>query len=309
MAGLAPSRPTLALIANDQEWSSRSLESTLEPVGYAFIRAYNGQQAIELAVDNSPDVIIIDATLPDMPGIEVCRRIRRDPRVTIGTPIVITTAGRLTRHDRLEALKAGAWDFCGWPIDVEEFTLRLGLFLKAKLEADQTREDSLIDHDTGLYNLRGLMRRARELGSDAYRHSRALACVALALQPPNGMMIGNGDDSEIWELLEVLGDAFKMNARVSDAVGRVRQGEFLVVAPATDDVGALTLAERLTAAIESVVEEIDRAPLTVLAGYHAVDDLRESGVQPSELMAGATTALRRLQIDPGEKRISRHVGS
>ena len=122
-------------------------------------------------------------------------------------------------------------------------------------------------------------------------------------------MIGNGDDSEIWGLLDALGDAFKRNARVSDAVGRVRQGEFLVVAPATDDVGALTLAERLTAAIEHVVEEDEKAPLTVLAGYHAVDDLRESGVQPSELMAGATTALRRLQIDPSGKRISRHTGA
>ena len=60
---------------------------------------------------------------------------------------------------------------------------------------------------------------------------------------------------------------------------------------------------------QEAVEEIDRAPLTVLAGYHAVSDLRESGVQPSELMAGATTALRRLQIEPGEERISRHIGS
>jgi CheY-like chemotaxis protein len=51
----------LVLIANDQEWSARSLESILGPNGYAVVRAYTGQQALERARTSQPDIIILDA--------------------------------------------------------------------------------------------------------------------------------------------------------------------------------------------------------------------------------------------------------
>ena len=88
----APTAP-LVLIANDQEWSARSLESILGPNGYAVVRAYTGQQALERARTSQPDLIILDAQMPDMHGFEVCRALRSDPRFSATTPIVITTSG------------------------------------------------------------------------------------------------------------------------------------------------------------------------------------------------------------------------
>ena len=58
---------------------------------------------------------------------------------------MITTAGRSTREDRLEALSAGAWDFIGLPLDADDLILRLNAYMRAKLEAELTKEEGLID--------------------------------------------------------------------------------------------------------------------------------------------------------------------
>ena len=81
----APATP-LVLIANDQEWSARSLESILGPSGYSVVRAYTGQQALERVRTAQPDIIILDAQMPDLHGFEVCRQLRSDPRFSANTP-------------------------------------------------------------------------------------------------------------------------------------------------------------------------------------------------------------------------------
>ena len=92
--------PPLVLIANDQEWAARSLESILGPNGYSVIRAHTGRQALERARQAEPDLVILDAQMPDMHGIDICRALRDDPRFGATTPIIITTAGpsALSRH-------------------------------------------------------------------------------------------------------------------------------------------------------------------------------------------------------------------
>ncbi|MGD8699993.1 MAG: response regulator, partial [Gemmatimonadales bacterium] len=246
MAESASSRPPLALIANDQEWSIRSLESILAPHGYAILRAYTGQQTLDLVRETTPDLIVIDANFPDMTGLVVCRTLRGDPRVGRGVPILITTAGPRTRQQRLEALREGAWDFLSLPVDAEELVLRLQATMALKFEVDRTREEGLVDNVTGLYNLRGLMRRARELGSDAYRHGRALACVAFAPDLSNGEDITLTEEQRLWVAVDLMAHVFKDTGRISDAVGRIRFGEFVVIAPGTDESGALKMAQRLT---------------------------------------------------------------
>ncbi len=308
MAESAPSRPPLALIANDQEWTMRSFESIFAQDGYAILRAYSGQQTLELARETAPDLLIIDAGLPDIPGIEVCEVLREDPRMHPGVPILITTAGRWTRQDRLDALSAGAWDYLGLPIDAEELLLRLRGHMNLKFEADRSREEGLVDRITGLYNLKGLMRRAREMGTDAYRHSRPLACVALALDSRERDQ-GDSHEASIsrWTAVEHLAAVVKETGRVSDAIGRVRSGEFMVIAPGTGAVGALALAQRLIAEAERSDNGGDQPEaVAVLAGYDAVEDVRDSGVQPAALLAAATTALRQAQSEPNGPAIRRY---
>src|SRR5688500_43264 len=169
----------LVLIANDQEWSARSLESILSPNGYRVIRAFTGQQALERARSAGPDLIILDAEMPDLHGFDVCRTLRDDSPSSATTPIIITTSGPSGRAQRLEAYRAGAREFLGQPLDGEALLLKLRTFIQAKLEADAVRESSLLDPATGLYNMRGLARRAREIGAVAARRHEPLACVVI----------------------------------------------------------------------------------------------------------------------------------
>src|SRR5687768_8279834 len=222
----------LVLIANDQEWSARSLESILGPNGYSVVRAYTGQQALERARTSQPDLIILDAQMPDMHGFEVCRSLRGDPRFSATTPIVITTSGPSGRTQRLEAYQAGAWAFLGQPLDGESLLLKLGTFLKSKREVDTMRDASLLDRGTGLYNMRGLARRAKEIGSEAFRRRDPLACVVFSPEPEPADPAAPEDEEE-QRMTDQIALLFRQAGRASDAIGRLGQSEFAVIAPAT----------------------------------------------------------------------------
>lgn len=287
----------LVLIANDQEWSARSLESILGPSGYSVVRAYTGQQALERARTAQPDLIILDAQMPDVHGFEVCRMLRNDPRFSATTPIIITTSGPSGRTQRLEAYRAGAWEFLGQPLDGEALLLKLGTFLQCKFEVDSLREESLLDPGTGLYNMRGLSHRAHEIGADAFRRRDPLACVVLSPESEAGA--GEFPEEEIQRVATHVGQLFKRAGRSSDAIGRLGHLEFAVIAPATSSEGALRLIQRLGGSIEASPIPVRGGErlLRVRAGYCAVPDFAESPVDAVELLLRATTALRDLKRD------------
>ena len=134
----------MILIANDQEWTARSLESVLAPHGYVILRAFTGQQALDRARSGQPALILLDAQLPDIHGFEVCRTLRSDPSVGPGVPVIITTAGPSGRQQRLEATRAGAWEFFGQPLDGELVLAKIETFLRAADALRSIRADSLL---------------------------------------------------------------------------------------------------------------------------------------------------------------------
>jgi CheY-like chemotaxis protein len=297
----APGSP-LVLIANDQEWSARSLESILGPNGYSVVRAYTGQQALERARTSQPDIIILDAQMPDMHGFEVCRTLRTDPRFSATTPIVITTSGPSGRTQRLEAYRCGAWEFLGQPLDGEALLLRLGTFLQSKRQVDILREENLLDSGTGLYNMRGLARRAREIGSDALRRREALACVVFA---PETELETDEDapDDELVRLSDQVGAVFRQVGRGPAIASSGRRS--CSHRPSHRRHGAVRLVDRLGGAVEATripVRGGERS-VRVKAGYCAVPDFAESSVDAVELLLRATTALRDLKRGGHEERV------
>ena len=288
-------RPPLVLVANDQEWSARSLESILAPNGYAVLRAYTGRQALERARSAHPDLIILDAQMPDLHGVEVCRQLRNDPRFPATVPIVITTAGPSGRTQRLEAYQAGAWEFLGQPLDGESLLLRLKTFLSAKFAADGLLEESLVDPLTGLYNMRGLSRRAREVGAEAVRRHAALACVVFAAQPESETHSASAEGDG---LAQSVGGILRQHGRASDVIGRLGDGEYAVIAPNTEARGAVQMVERL----ERVLRQSEASAsngLHLRAGYSAIPDLSSSSLDALQVLLQATSALRSLQADAG----------
>ncbi len=305
MPGRAPPpHQPLVLIANAQEWFARSLESILRPSGYAVLMTYTGKHALEGARRARPDAVILQADLADISGLALCREMRNDPHVTASTPILLTTSGPTSRQLTLDALRAGANGVWGQPLDTEEFLLRLDGLLRAKRDADEAREEGLVDPLTGLYNVRGLTRRARELGSQALRWQLPLACVVLAPELPEDRM-GSGDvtasTNGFAAAAEVLGRALKTSGRLSDTIGRLGPTEFAVLAPHTDAAGAAKLGERLAHAAERSASETGGPgrPLKLRGGYYVLSDFTAAGFDPVELLARATSALRTSKADVG----------
>jgi diguanylate cyclase (GGDEF)-like protein len=295
---VARSHPPLVLIASSQEWHARSLESILGPHGYAVVRAYTGKQALERARSARPDLVIVDADLPDLDGIEVCRSLREDPPMSASTPILITGSGQPTRQQRLAALRAGAWDYLTLPFDGEELQLRLDAFIQAKFEADRAREESLLDELTGLYNIRGLARRARELGSQAFRHHEPFACVVLAPHV-EGASDAAAAEAAVTAAVSHIAKTLRSSGRVADAIGRLGPTEFGVVAQGADAEGVVKLVQRLIQSLEAgalasggVVPQF-----RVRAGYDAVPNYYEAPIEPEDMLVRATIAMRMSQGD------------
>jgi len=174
---------------------------------------------------------------------------------------------------------------------------KLDTFAGAKREADRLRDDGLLDPVTGLYNARGLARRAREIGADAARRRDPLACVALTPAPEGTRFDDAATDAAVVRVAEQLGEVLRRTGRTSDAVGRLGPTEFAIVAPATEAAGAERLAERVREAMDAERMVIPRAHdgaerVRIRAGYCAVPDFAESDVDAVEMLVRAASALR-----------------
>ena len=289
-------RPVDVLIASTHEWTSRSLATILAPHGYVVFRAYNRAQALKRIRSNPPDAIIVDEQLPDGDGYTLCRELNDESLVSPSTPVLLALPRLPTRRDRLAALQASAWVCLGQPLDAEELTAMLGVFVPAKLEADQARLRALVDEVTGVYNLRGLMRRTEELAAQAARRHSALCCVFLLPEIERGAPEGSASpDPPLW-LLRRIATALRSGARHSDAIGRVDARAFAVIAADTDAVQAQQLAERLAAAIVAApaAPSVPRVPrLRARAGWHTVSDFNPKALDVTALLREARVALER----------------
>jgi putative two-component system response regulator len=118
------------LIADDEEGITMLLATLCEDRGYRTISASNGREAVEMSIRHLPDLVVMDATMPEKSGFDATRELKSDER-TRHIPIVMLT-GLKTREDRLKGIAAGANDFLTKPVDGEEFTLRVSNNLKIK---------------------------------------------------------------------------------------------------------------------------------------------------------------------------------
>jgi len=284
MTGTAPAPPLILIAANPEHALARVLEGR----HYTVVQVPSGTQALEWVRDGRPDAIILDADLPDMPGIDACRLLHSDQWIGHTVPTLILAPNKPTPEQRVAALRAGAWDFLLYPPDPEELSLCLETYLQGKRNIDVALAAGLVDPATGLHTRPALARRARELGALMSRGRGALACVVFAL---------DADQAD-----PKTGSLVARSARVSDVVGALSPTEFAVLAPATDHTGAVKLAQRIGGALREMVgaSSSPLAPASALqVGYDAVTNLKYSPIDPVALLLRATTAVRTGTPEPG----------
>jgi len=112
------------LVVDDDESTARMLRASLRHEGYQVETVHNGEDALKIARDWKPHLVLLDVTLPDMNGFEVCRHIRQSEQID-AVPIIMLTAKGLAA-DKAEAFSAGADDYLVKPVDLDELRMRVG---------------------------------------------------------------------------------------------------------------------------------------------------------------------------------------
>ncbi|HLG29736.1 MAG TPA: response regulator, partial [Candidatus Brocadiales bacterium] len=126
------------LVVDDNEDNVELLEAFLLPMGYEVIKALNGREALEAVERDHPDLILLDVLMPEMGGLEVCRRLKGGENTKF-IPIILVTALKDV-NDRVEGIEAGADDFLSKPIDKHELKARIKSLLRIKEMHDQLEE-------------------------------------------------------------------------------------------------------------------------------------------------------------------------
>ncbi len=105
------------LLVEDNEMNRDMLSRRLARRGYHVSIAVDGQSGLRMALDEVPDLILMDVTLPDVDGLEITRRLKSDER-TCRVPIIVLTA-RAMASDREEAFAAGSDDYDVKPVEMD----------------------------------------------------------------------------------------------------------------------------------------------------------------------------------------------
>ena len=106
------------LVVEDNEKNMKLFRDVLAATGYRTLEATTGSEAIDMASEHTPDLVLMDIQLPDLDGVQALRRLRADER-TAGIPVLALTAQAM-RGDRERFLAAGFDGYLSKPVDVRE---------------------------------------------------------------------------------------------------------------------------------------------------------------------------------------------
>lgn len=127
------------LVVDDEAQISRVLKTTLSAQGYGVRTAADGEQALNEMSNWTPDLVITDLRMPNMDGLQLCRRLRAQSRIPI---IILSVKGEESL--KIEALDAGADDYVTKPFSVNELLARVRAALRRGSQSESA-EDSVID--------------------------------------------------------------------------------------------------------------------------------------------------------------------
>ncbi len=130
------------LIVDDDPRGRKLLASYLKPKGYDVLMASSGEEALEIAAESTPAVMLLDVMMPGMSGLQVCRAIKENPATRLTQIMMVTALGG--EDDRVEGLDTGADDYIAKPVPKAEFLAKVRALVRARTlmgELDQARQE------------------------------------------------------------------------------------------------------------------------------------------------------------------------
>jgi two-component system, cell cycle response regulator len=263
-----PSVKLRVLVVDDDPAVLIQLRKMLAAEGHTVSTASNGQEALDMALQVDPQVIVTDWVMPHMDGVTLCKSLRE---TMLGRGIYIVVLTTFEDDARLvEAFDSGADDYLRKPVSARVLMARLRagqrvLQLHEELERDREemrrfaadlaianrrfKEAALTDSLTGFPNRRYVLDRLEQEWASARRSGRPFACLLLDIDHFKLVNDTYGHDMGD-KVLKHTAEVLKRSARGHDTIARLGGEEFLVVLPDTDEKGALICAERLRSAVE-----------------------------------------------------------
>ena len=299
MADVDP-RP-LVLIADDDGVTRAMVGSWLARSGYEVVAARDGEEALRLAGEHDPDLLLVDVTMPGLDGYDVCRAIQADSETP--PPVIFLTAHGQTAA-RVTGLDAGAVDYIVKPFVQEELIARVRAALRTKAVQDGLALQAARDGLTGLLNRRELDARAEGAVALARRHGRALSCLLLDIdhfKEVNDVYGHAAGDAVLRETAGRLSAA----GRVSDVVARYGGEEFVVLLPETPARDAVVAADHLRSALAETPVDAGGVSISIRASV-GVAELTEAMGTHESLYAAADEALYRAK-ELGRDRTELHT--
>lgn len=237
-------KPVL-LIVDDQLTDLRVLSTAVRDLAEVYV-ARRGQEALEIARQCRPDVVLLDIEMPGMSGFEICRALKSDPELLDAAVIFVSSHAQT--DDELRALECGAVDFIQKPLNIPIARAHIKAHLALRNEAKR-----LANHDalTGLPNRILLQDRTEQALQKARRNHSRVAMLLLDLD--NFKVINDSMGHSVGDLvLQEAALRLSRSLRVVDTVSRQGGDEFILLLPEVigfDAVG--DFAERVLATISS----------------------------------------------------------
>ncbi|WP_425408741.1 PleD family two-component system response regulator [Hyphococcus sp.] len=268
------------LVVDDLEPNVKLLEAKLRAEYFDVLGAYSGQEAIDQAGQEKPDIILLDVMMPGMDGFEACRRLKNNPE-TMHIPVVMVTALD-QQADRVAGLEAGADDFLTKPVEDLALFARVRSLTRLKMMTDELRARYTTGQDLGI-----------------------VGKIDASINPGESrILIIDDNEEQAARLKSSIGEdthQITVEAEPEVALGRARQGEFdlILVNLSIEAMDPL----RLCSSIRSF-EETRLTPLLAVVRHGdtrklvraldiGVNDYVTRPVDKNELSARIMTQLRR----------------
>ncbi len=272
----------LILVADDDEDIRFLVRVVLERGGYRVVAAADGEEALRLAEEQAPDLVLLDVSMPVMGGHELCQAITaRSP----SPPPVIFLSAHATPEDRVRGLEAGATDYIVKPFDRGELLARVSSAVRTKARMTELAQNAAVDHLTGAMNRSQLDTQLAAAVARALRSGGSLGLVLVDIDHFKSINDRYGHSTGD-SVLRVVAVRLMSVIRAGDALFRYGGEEFCFLLEGTDDRGASALAQRAVDAICS--QQIMDIDVTASAGAANWNPLL---TRPLDLLNAADAAL------------------
>jgi diguanylate cyclase (GGDEF)-like protein len=283
------------LVADDSSVFRKLIEQSLSGKNYNLVFAKTGQETLDLFARYEPHIVILDWTMPDMTGGEICRHIRGAKKSSY-TYIVIVTAST-DEQRRIEGLTAGADDYLTKPFAREELMARLGVGSRiAQLHQELAEKNRLLeelaltDSLTGLPNRRAVEEWASHQLSAAARHHFSFWVVFADLdnfKSVNDRFGHHAGDTVLKQFAELL----KQSSRRSDICARIGGEEFLFVLTHNTAEDARGVIERIRTQFCETRFQFGGETVSVTASFGVAQFVQEDKENFESLVRRADAAL------------------